>query len=211
MLILWFVFILNSVIGLLIPFRQYRNGFFLYFLVTGIADPINMYLRSIFHYDLNIGALIYYILALIITTYYVKKKESSKYYILFYSVLFLLVLLYSFNILFQSKTPLGRQIVLGSSFIILLLVLYNLFTIMFRNIFETGKVNLYFVLLCLCNILPALRIGLLALRLESFAVFHNIAYFVEAIISIFFLFYNIKTSPKFSLAGSKAISEEAEE
>jgi len=82
---------------------------------------------------------------------------------------------------------------------------------MTRNIFETGKVNLYFVILSLSQILSVTRIGFLALRMFEFAAFFEIAYFIEAVILIFFLFYNIKTSPKFPLAGSKAISEEAEE
>ncbi|MDP4115634.1 MAG: hypothetical protein Q8903_05840 [Bacteroidota bacterium] len=211
MTIALFVTLFNIIIGLLIPIRQYKNGLFLFFLVSGIADPITFSLRYLVGFDPNIGVYIYFILTLIITTYYIKKGNFTKYQIGSYILLFSLAVLYAFNIFFQSKSVGGRQIIIGSQFFVLLPVTYNILVLMTRNIFETGKINLYFVLLSLSQIITIVRIGLLTLRMFDFVTVFFISYFIEAIISIFFLFYNIKNSPKFSLAGSKAISEETEE
>jgi len=209
--IVWFILIFNLIIGLLIPVRQYKNGLFLFFLVSGIADPVILSLNYFLHFDPNIGTFIYTILALIITTNYIKKKDFSKYQLVFLGLLFSLVIIFAFNVFFQSKSVGGSQIIIGSSFFVIILITYNILVLMTRNIFETGKVNLYFVLLSLSQLITALKMGMLTIRMFDSAILFYTDVFIEGVISIFFLFYNIKNSPKFSLAGSKAISEGAEE
>ncbi|MDP4115633.1 MAG: hypothetical protein Q8903_05835 [Bacteroidota bacterium] len=211
MSIVSYILIFNLIIGLLIPARQYKNGLFLFFLLSGIADPIILPLNYLVGFDTNICSYIYNILTLIITTYYIKKKNFTKYQIGLYILLFSLAVLYAFNVFFQSKSVGGRQIIIGSSFFVIILVAYNVLVLMTRNIFESGKVNLYFVLLSLSQLITALKVGMITIRMFDSAILFYIDVFIEGLISIFFLFYNIKTSPKFSLAGSKAISEETEE
>ena len=80
MIIYYWVYLLNILIGLLIPFRQYKNGLFLFFLLAGIADPIKGPLNILFGADTNILTYCYQIFSFIITIHYIKKEKISRFY-----------------------------------------------------------------------------------------------------------------------------------
>ena len=100
--------------------------------------------------------------------------------------------------------------VLGLSTIIILLITYNLLILMSRNIFTSGKVNLYFLVVVFSSLLTTLKVGVLAIKLQVGVAYFVISLFLEGIINIYFIFFDIKNSPQISLAGKKAKAEDVE-
>ena len=210
MFIYIFILLLNILIGLVIPFKQYNKGLFLYFLVSGIADPIIIPFHMLFGSDNNIFSFIYHSIGYLITIHYLKKKDSGSYHLTIIVLLLCMTGLFIFNILFDAKTNIGTQIIIGASVFPLILTVYSIFLLMTANILSTAKLNFYYPVLILLNLLALLRIITLALRLQVGIEYYVITYFIEAIIGIYFVFFDIKNSPQIPLAGKKANTEALE-
>ena len=198
---------LNMAIALAIPFRQYKNGLFLLFLLSGIVDPVNLALRHLFSIDLNIALYINSIIIYVITIYYVKKEKIGRFYIVSTLMLVFAIPLLQFNILFDSETQNGVQIIIGLSTVVYLLSTYNLLVFAIRNIFSSGKINLYYFTLVFINVITVLKLGVIAMKLEVGIAYFVISFFLEGIINIYFIFFDIKNSPQISLGGKKAKAE----
>ena len=194
-------------IALAIPFRQYKNGLFLLFLLSGIVDPVNLALRHLFSIDLNIALYINSIIIYVITIYYVKKEKIGRFYIVSTLMLVFAIPLLQFNILFDSETQNGVQIIIGLSTVVYLLSTYNLLVFAIRNIFSSGKINLYYFTLVFINVITVLKLGVIAMKLEVGIAYFVISFFLEGIINIYFIFFDIKNSPQISLGGKKAKAE----
>ena len=207
MIIYYWVYLLNILIGLLIPFRQYKNGLFLFFLLAGIADPIIGPLNILFGTDTNLLLYCYQIFLFIITIHYIKKERISRFYLISVAIFVCLIPLLSFGVLIKPLTQDGISLVLGLSTIIIILITYNLLILMSRNIFTSGKVNLYFLAVVFSSLLTTLKLGVLAIKLQVGVAYFVISFFLEGIINIYFIFFDIKNSPQISLGGKKAKAE----
>ena len=209
MIISLLVFCLNIVVGLIIPFRQHRNGLFLFFLIAGIADPVNFCLNYFWDFDRNTLVYLYNVVSYIITIFYIKRHFGPLYSFIVL-ILICFIPLFWFNILFDVKTQIGIQVIYGSTAVSLGLISCNLLIIMSRNIFFTRRLNLYFLLLVMLSVITFLRTLTFSLKFEVGVEYYIIAYFIEAVIGIYFIFFDIKNSPQIPLAGKKANAEAVE-
>jgi hypothetical protein len=203
MSVYFIVVFFNILIGAVIPFKQYKNGLFLFFLFSGIADPINLILNSFLGINPNIIIYIYNVVAFIVTVSYVKKEKVSKVYLAAMVIFICLIPLLSFDVLFVAQTQNGSSIFIGLYAFVNLLVLYNFLILMSRGIFSTGKINLYFIVIVLSSLLTVLKVGVLAIKLQVGIEYFVISYFLEGIIGIYFIFFDIKNSPQIPLAGKR--------
>ena len=210
MIIYYFVLFLNILIGLVIPFKQYNKGLFIYFLVSGIADPISVILFSLFSANTNILIYCYNIISFIITVYYIKRERINPFYVITIAVFIGITPFLCFDVLIDSLTQNGMSLIIGLSAIIGIFITYNFLVLMSRNILPSGKVNVYFLVLVLSGILTILKLGVLAIKLQVGIAYFVISFFFEAVIGIYFIFFDIKNSPQIPLAGKKANAEAVE-
>ena len=149
----------------------------------------------------------YQIFLFIITIHYIKKERISRFYLISVAIFVCLIPLLSFGVLIKPLTQDGISLVLGLSTIIIILITYNLLILMSRNIFTSGKVNLYFLAVVFSSLLTTLKLGVLAIKLQVGVAYFVISFFLEGIINIYFIFFDIKNSPQISLGGKKAKAE----
>lgn len=199
MKILFFVYYANLISGLIIPFRQSKNGLFLFFIFAAVADPCNIALHTMFYTDSNISTYVYYVLSYMISVYYLKKKSFGLSYSVIAIALIILIPLLSYNVLFNAQSQAGTQILFGLTGLCILLVLCNIFILMMENIYATGRINLYFVFLVLLHLLMLLRIGTLALRFDAGIAYFVVSLFIETVIGMYYIFYDIENSPQIML------------
>jgi hypothetical protein len=172
-------------------------------LAAGIADPINMVSNILFGTDTNTFIFIYYSAGYIITLYYLKKKNFGLHHFVIIAIFACAAVAFLFNIFFVSKTVVGEKIIDSAETIPILFTVYNLVYLMSKNMFSTKKLNFYFPLLILLNLFALLRTGTVALQLQAGIEYYIITYFLEGIIGIYFIFFDIKNSPQIPLAGKR--------
>lgn len=173
-------------------YKQYKGGYFIFFLMLGISDPIIMFC----YYVLKLNPYIfipYYIYApfllvgLVSIEYYLKKLNKIKIilavlifialllgpsYIVQYSVvIFAVIIFLRFTTLFFTKILL-REIFYGYLFVLL----FYLFTIILKEVFP----------------------HLLMKHGKSIPIL-VISNAIEIFIALFFTFFNLKNSPKIYL------------
>ena len=87
---------INSFIWLLVPIKQFKTRFFLFFLFLGLLDPIYI----LFYNYIHINSLYYYLYCATILLYLILFNLKQKYRIL----LVLIFLIFSSVILYYSPT-----------------------------------------------------------------------------------------------------------
>jgi hypothetical protein len=177
MKILFFVFYVHLAFGLIIPFRQFKNGLFLFFLFAGIADPVDLTLHILFNTDSNISTYTYSAAAYIISAYYLKKTNFGLSHAIIAGALLGIIPLLGYNVLFNAQSRIGTQIIFGLADLCILLTIYNFLILMIGNIYKTGRINFYYLLLVLLHLLMLLRIGTLALRFDAGIGYFVVSYF----------------------------------
>ncbi len=180
----------GNIIWLLIPFRQLRTEYFFFFLiysVTSVFFLFNLHIHPA-HFYLGQGVF------LIISLYNFKKIPFYK-FVLFCLLIILIILTYVISI----KTITLCLIIENSLIFFIILkriVLYS---------FQYEKLNLFNFVLLLFMISVIMRFVVVAGNIKTGIIFFYLTAAFSILIGIFFLFYNEKNSPKFSMASKDII------
>ena len=199
MKILFFVFYFHLAFGLIIPFRQFKNGLFMFFLYAGIADPVDLTLHTLFNTDSNISTYIYSVVSYVISAYYLKKQNFGLSNSIITAILVSIIPLLGYNVFFDAQSRQGTQIIFGITDFCILLIIYNFLVLMIENIYSSGRINFYYLLLVLLHLLMLMRIGTLALRFDAGIGYYVVSYFIETVIGLFYIFFDTKNSPQIRL------------
>jgi hypothetical protein len=175
-----------DIVWLFIPIRQLRTNYFLFFLVNAITAAIIFIDQLLLIHPANfyLGQGIFLILSL----YKLERKPS---HILIIAVAFVISVSLPFFLSIHTIT------------LILILEHMIIFTIILKKVViyinQYLKLNFFHFLLLLLEITMATRFYVVIENIRTGIIFFYISSAFGIIIGIFFLFYNEKNSPAFSL------------
>jgi hypothetical protein len=182
------IFYFNFFIWFLPPFRQYKGGFFLFFLILALTDPAGFLLFKIFKIEPIYSYAPSSLFLLFAALFYTDSLKpgiilfnsfvslvSAVLFIIFHDVRLLIILMayLQFVILFNFIIYLVRKLFYRNIFYsyLLVLVLYE-FTIIIKSILFIFQINTTLFLIHFLNLF-------------------------EIIICFYFIIFNLKTGPRF--------------
>lgn len=181
------LFYIGFITWLVPPFRQYKGGFFLYFLVLALTEPLGM----LMYYLFSLNPMYLYApssLCLLLTSLYY--LHSIKFNILLVNLAFFLLSIFLFieygNIRILIFLMAILQIEIFCGFIISLVrKLVN------RNIFYT-----YFLLIIFYEFSLIVKSISYVFDIKTSMPFIHMLGILEVIIGLYFILFNLKNSPK---------------
>ncbi len=183
---------ITSIVWLIIPFRQIRTKFFFFFLIYGISSAL-MLLNDI----LLIHPAYFYLVLdffLIISLFNFKKFPNY--------VLFLIgVLIISIILPFLLSIRIITVCLIIQHAVIFFIILKR--TILYS--YREEKLNLFQFVLLLYEITLVTRFLVVLHNIKTSIIFFYLTAAFGILIGIFFLFYNVENSPKFSIASKDII------
>ena len=193
MIIPVFIGFIGDTIWLLIPFRQVRTSFFFFFLIYAISSAVslvdNILLVHPAYFYLGQGFF------LIISLYNLKKIPHYKFFLLG-------ILIISIILPFLISIGIITVILILQHVIIFFIILKRI--VVYSNV--QGKLNLFHFIVLLFEISAIMRFIVVAGDIRTGIIFFYLTAAFSILIGIFFLFYNVENSPKFSLAGKDIIN-----
>lgn len=186
MLIIKFIALINSLVWLLVPIRQFRTMFFLFFLILGLLDPAAYVLARIF--NLNTAAT--YLLGTIILLYSALFEMKKKFKFGLVLVLFtagVIVVFYAMNISLIIQIII--HFIIFVSFLKVLVVFYSL----------NRKLLLFHLMLVLYEFSLLLKFFVFYNEVKIGPAYYYVTTVIEIMIGIFFIIYNEVRSPKLTL------------
>ena len=183
----YIIIYLSNVIWLPIPFRQLRTDFFSFFLFYAILSALSLFdIVFLIH-----PAYIYFGFGFFLIISLYNFKKTSRYIFFLSSILAISVVLP----FFISVETITLILILQHSIIF--------FIILKRTIIYSinqGKLNLFHFILLLFEISVVMRFFVVVGNLKTGIIFFYLTAAFSILIGIFFLFYNVKNSPEFSMA-----------
>jgi hypothetical protein len=173
-------------VWLLIPIRQFRTRFFLFFLVLGLLDPIALLWGMLLHYNIDAPYLFGTVLLFYLALFEVKKEIKIGLSLVLISATFIIVF-YSI-----STSSIFQIIIHFIIFIYFLKVLVVYFS-------ENRKLLLFHLFLVAYEFSLLLKFFVFYHELEIGLVYFYLTTGIQIIIGIFFLFVNELNSPKISI------------
>ena len=186
MLLIESIAIINSVVWLIIPIRQFKTRFFLFFLILGLLDPTAYIWDHIF--KLNIA--VPYLLGTIILLYPALFEIKKKFKIGLIHALFtvgLIVVFYAINISIIIQIVI--HFIIFISFLKVLVIFFS----------ENRKLLLFHLILVLYEFSLLLKFFVFYLEPGVGPAYYYVTTSFEIMIGIFFIFFNEVHSPKLSM------------
>jgi len=177
---------INSIIWILIPIRQYKTKFFLFFLVLGLLDPLAF--TSIFLIKFNVAIL--YLFGTIVLFYTASlgiKREIKIGFSLFFLVASLIVVFYSMPISIIIQMVIHLMIFIY--FLKILVVFYS----------EHRKLLLFHLVLVVYEFSLLLKFYVFYHEVGVGPAYYSVTTALQIIIGIFFIFVNEVNSPKLTI------------
>ena len=173
---------ISLIIWALIPFRQYRGSFFLFFLILALSDPIVL----IYHAIVPIHPFRIYIVVFLFTIYSIMNFETVK------KRLAVLIILAALDICFAVYAGifLLRVILFFEDFVILYLILGKTLS----NITRTYAINVFYFVLNFYVLTLLIKDFIVLIDVKTGIYYFYITSALEILISIYFVFYNDKNS-----------------
>jgi hypothetical protein len=181
------LFYLNFLIWLLPPFRQYKGGFFLYFLILALADPVTILISSIF----SISTPVMYApssLALFIASLYYIKSVNFK--IIFFNILICLIAVI-LNFYFHNN-----RILIGLMAFFHLEIFSYFLTYLIRKLINRNILYTYILLLVFYEFSVFIKSFSYVFDIKTGVPIIHMLNIMEVFIGLYFIVFNLKTSPK---------------
>lgn len=180
------IYNLNVFFWLLPVFRQYRDGYFYYFLVLAISEPLFLLcLHTLKIYPMYFYLAVSYF-SLLAVLYYKKRLKIS----FALSALILTIFFYA-DLLSAS----------AGIFLLHFIIFYNILDIFMKETITSQRINLYFVVMLFYEATILLKMAVKIMDFSSGIYFYYIITAFDIFVAIYFIFCNIRTSPKLKLRG----------
>lgn len=176
----------SILIWLLPPFRQLKGGYFFYFLILGYSDPLALLLLKLLKLEIIYTHLVMGLFLLLAVMFY-NKTIKTKW----------MILLIAFCIIGVSVG--NRNFRYLSLILFHLLIFVQLLVPSIKEYFLKHRINLYFTLFLLYELLIILSTTGFAFNYTSGVYFFYLSLAFEMLIGIFFTFYNLVNTPLFKL------------
>jgi len=186
MLIIKSIAYITIIVWLIIPVRQFKTRFFLFFLILGLLDPTAYVLGQIFKSNISV----FYSLGTIILLYpalFEIKKKIKLGIILFFLTTGLIVVFYAINISIIIQIVI--HFIIFISFLKVLVVFFS----------ENRKLLLFHLMLVLYEFSLLLKFFVYYNEVGVGPAYYYVTTAFEIMIGIFFIFFNEEHSPKLSM------------
>lgn len=181
-----FITIFNTTIWLLIPIRQYRTKYFLFFLILALFDPIFLG----FYYCFSISINNFYLIGTSILTIGAYPNLNKKNRVLISSIFVLITI---FTAIFFKELHRENELVVH------LFILLNFLSILVKDFSVTRQLTFFMIVLISYEISLIVKFYLvLDTQVAIGAAYFYITTMLQIIIGIFFLFINEKNSKSIS-------------
>ena len=182
------IFYFSFISWLLPPFRQHKGGYFFYFLILALAEPLGFALYLLFRINPQYSYAPSSLALLLVSLYYFKYLKSS---VVFINILVLFIIavltINTHNIIVLLTLTAFYHLEIFSGYTICLIR-----KLVYRNIFYT-----YFLIIIFYEFSLILKFVGFFFDLKTGLGFSYLLTALEVIICFYFIFYNIKTSPRF--------------
>ena len=186
MFIIESIIYINSIVWLIIPIRQFKTRFFLFFLILGLLDPTAYILGQIFKLNYAVSYLFGTIILLYPALFEIKKKFKLGLVLTLFST-GLIVVFYAMNIsLFIQMVV---HFIIFVSFLKVLVVFFS----------ENRKLLLFHLMLVLYEFSLLLKFFVFYLEPGVGPAYYYVTTAFEIMNGIFFIFFNEEHSPKLSM------------
>ncbi len=176
----------------LVPFRQYRGNYFIFFLILALSDPLVLLLYSIFpfhsvrFYSATSPFLIYSLLDF--------NKIKRKYLIFIFITITNIYFSVSASILFVKLDLLLQD----------LIILYLVFGKTLSDVFWNHRISIFYFILDLYIMTLIFKDIIIIINLRKGIYYFYISSALEVLIGVYFILYNERNSARYKL---KSISE----
>jgi hypothetical protein len=181
------IFYFNFVIWMIPPFRQHKYGFFLFFLINAITDPAGYLIYYIFHINPISCYALFSFLAFISILYY---TNSLKTWLIIFNTIILLV---GVALFFVYK---DIRIIISLSAWFQINLIFTIIIYMAKKFFLRNILYSYFLIFILYEFTFIIKSFIFIFNTKGAIPFIYMLNIMEVFICIYFIVYNIKTSPK---------------
>jgi hypothetical protein len=189
MQIVFYILYLSMLVWIIPPFRQFKEGYFFYFLILAVSDP----LIGVLNYAFKVHAHTIHITAgllLIYSVQYYKQNRSFKFnHKNFFFALVTLFAVVNGNIVFIKTVLL----------LIHLMLFYYFLQLLLNNAKEEEEIKIYHIVLLFYEASIILKVLNLIIGTATGIVYFYITTAFGMLVAIFFIIYNLKNSPAISL------------
>jgi hypothetical protein len=187
MIIPYVIFSISTLTWLLVPFRQYKGEYFMFFLIIGLMDPITVILNKTLHTQpISLYIIFIFLAILTLLGLNVIRKNIALIIVLFAGSIFIAFFV---NIKYM---------------IIYLALLHLMIFIIFlsRTIFDIYKdefINVFYFVICVYEISIIIKFMVSIIDLKTGIILFYLTSAFEILVGLYFILYNEKNSPKIKL------------
>ena len=187
MILPYIIYSLSVLTWIIVPFRQYKKRFFIFFLIYGVMDPIVLITLLLLH--LNTFRIFIPLVVLSIFSLFEIKTIKNNIFLVIITMVSSLVL-----------SCFGNVKLLRICLMLLDLVTFILFLkYALIEFYKEDHINLFYFMLCVYEISLVLKFMLYIINIKTGVIFLYLTLLFEAFIGIYFIIYNEITSPKIKL------------
>ena len=188
MAINYFAIIYSSmIVWAIIPFRQYKTEYFIFFLILAISDPIVLTIYSVVH----LNPLRIYPMLILLATFSLIQFNTIK------KNLFLVILI----------TFLSTYASIEASFkilkIILLVIHIAMFFIILKKViieaYQNDRIKIFYFVFCIYITSLIMKYLISIVDIKTGMTYFYLTSAFEILIGIYFIIYNVKNSPSLKL------------
>jgi hypothetical protein len=173
---------ISILVWLLPPFRQYKGGYFLYFLIMGYSDPLTLTLGWIFKINANYTHLVIAFLLTISILFYNKNLN--------YKWIIALFLFLIFSIVKGDKEIRYLSIIIFHFIIFTQILIPSI-----KEFYIKQRINLYLTILSVYELTTIFKYTAFTYNYNSGVYFFYLSVAFELLIGLFFIFINLNNSP----------------
>ncbi len=156
--------------------RQYGNKFFYFFLILAMADPISLFSKSVFNYNINVPFFFF-------TSYLLLISIQTKETIIKKRKLIIIVLILVISSLFMNF-PINLYN--GGMIIIYILIFFQFFVIFVKTNVEEKAVDIFLVILMFYALTSILKLTNLFFGLSNAIAYFYLTTIFQLLIGLYF-------------------------
>jgi hypothetical protein len=179
-------FFVEIIIWLLPPLKQYKGGYFFYFLVLALTPFASVFC---YHYFKITPASVYVVSssAMVVALQYYKNKKIR-------SGVALLILLFPVAVYLNDlKTDLFLIIIQQG------IIITYLYFFLLEFLYDKKAVNIYMIILVVYVLSLIFKMLAVLADFQLGIIYYHLTTIFETLICIYFIFFNIENSPQFKL------------
>ena len=176
---------INTIVWLLVPIRQIKTNFFLFFVILGALDPI--YISCFYLFKLNVETI--FLLGTGFLTFGAFINFNTKHRLVLSSIITILCVI---SILYYNEYYLEIELIIH------LAIFFNFLAILLKNFSTHRDIKYFSLLLVLYEISLLVKFYLTFSQTQLGPSYFHFTSIIQIIIGIFFLFINEKNSKSIS-------------